>query len=539
LLAYSLENWNHIERYAFDAKVDQQDLDETYLPAFKACVTEGKARSIMCSYNSVNGVPACADEYLLQTKLRDEWGFKGFVVSDCDAIANVYDPHHYSNTTYGACAVSLRAGTDLDCGSFYGHLSEAYNRGLVTDADLNTATARLFTQRIELGMFDRSSNPFEKIPPSAVNTQASQQLSLQAARESIVLLKNHKNTLPLDRKKIKSIAVIGPNANDTQVMWGNYEGLPPYTVTPLLGIQQTFNGLVNYAKGCDVTGGDTSGIDAAVNASKVSDVIVLVVGINQDIESEGVDRYNITLPGQQNALIQAVLKAADGFPVIVVLVNGGPLDITDLRDDDRVGAIVEGWYGGQSGGKAIADVLFGDYNPAGVLPVTFYPQKYVNMIPLTNMNMRPYPGRTYRYLQIDPVFKFGFGLSYSNFAISVLDQVKELYRPVRNTLRVAVKNIGDRDGDFVALAFAKADDDEYTSDHGALIAFERVHVKASDNQVLELALTDKSFERFRNGRMVTPANSFTITITGTQSANPSAVDSAGFDSMVKIKVQVV
>jgi beta-D-xylosidase 4 len=518
--AYSLENWNHIERYAFDAKVDQQDLDETYLPAFKACVTEGKARSIMCSYNAVNGVPACASEYLLKQTLRDSWGFNGYVVSDCDAIANVYNPHHYTNTTWAASAVSVRAGTDLDCGGFYGNLMEAINHGAITDTDLNTAVVRLYTQRFELGMFDRASNPFEKIEMSAINTPASQEVSLMAARESIVLLKNHQNFLPLDKTKIKNIAVIGPNANEARVLWGNYEGLPPYTITHLAGIQKAFQGNVTYAKGCHVKGEDKSGFPDAIKAASAADVVVLVVGIDQSVESEGLDRYNITLPGVQNDLAVAVMTASKN-PIIVVLVNGGPLDITYLRDSPRVGAIVEAWYGGQSAGTALADVLFGVYNPGGVLPVTFYPANYVNMTPLTDMNMRPFPGRTYRYLQIDPVWRFGFGLSYTSFAVAFEDGNSEmqLNRPVNSELRVIVKNIGDRDGDYVALAFAKSSSDDYTSPHGALFAFERVHVKAGQATMVKLPITNDSFARFRDNKMTTHADNFVVTVTGTQNSN--------------------
>jgi hypothetical protein len=517
--AYSLEKWNGIERYAFNAKVDQQDLDETYLPAFKACVTEGKARSIMCSYNAVNGVPACASDFLLKQTLREKWGFNGYVVSDCDAIANVYDPHKYRNTSYEASAVSVIAGTDLDCGTFYGNLMDAINHGVLTDSDLNTAVVRLYTQRFELGMFDKSSNPYEKIPMSAINTQASQQVSLQAAHEGIVLLKNHAKSLPLDRNKIKTIAVIGPHANNVEVLWGNYQGMAPFTVTHLDGIKKAFSGNVTFAQGCTVSGNDTSGFAEAFKVASTADVTVLVIGIDQSIESEGLDRYNLTLPGVQARFALAVADAAKN-PIIVVLVNGGPLDVKDLRDSPRVGAIVEAWYGGQSAGTALADVLFGDYNPGGVLPVTFYPANYVNLTALTDMNMRPYPGRTYRYLQIDPVWRFGFGLSYTAFSVAFKDgsDQMQLYRPIKSSLHIMVKNIGDRDGDYIALAYAKSHNDDYTS-HGALFAFERVHVKAGQVTMVELPITDDSLARFRGSKMTTTADDFIITITGTQNSN--------------------
>jgi beta-glucosidase-like glycosyl hydrolase len=512
--AYSLEEWNGVQRYGFDAIVDDQDLEETYLPAFKACVTQGKARSIMCSYNSVNGVPACANPKLLQEKLRDQWGFTGFVVADCDAVLNVYDPHFYSNTTYGATAVSLKAGTDLDCGLFYKHLPEALERGLLTAKDITQATERIFTQRIELGMFNRATNPWEKIQYSEINTPTAQQLSLVAARESMVLLKNN-HTLPLDRTQKTTIGAIGPNADDIVAMRGNYQGRPPYIITPLQGIKDLLGKDVLYAKGCEVDGTDTSGFDEAIQVAMKADIIILVVGLNQVNEGEGQDRYNLTFPGPQDQLIDKVLVAAKGKLVIVVLVNGGPLDITHLRDDSRVSAILEAWYGGQSGGTAIADVLFGNYNPGGVLPITFYPQKYVDMIPLTDMRMRPYPGRTYRYLQIEPVYKFGYGLSYTRFEIAVQESVV-MYRPVKDSVHVMVRNIGSRDGDFVALAFARAPQDEFTHKEGQLAAFNRVHVRVGENKLIELQFSEQSFERFRNGKMVTEPSEFIVTVTGTQ-----------------------
>jgi beta-glucosidase-like glycosyl hydrolase len=518
--AYSLESWKGIERYGFNAIVDHRDLEETYLPAFKSCITEGKARSIMCSYNAVNGKPACASPYLLQQKLRDEWGFKGFVVSDCDAVSNVFDPHHFSNTTYGAAAASLKAGTDLDCGDFYKHLPEAYNKGLINDDDLNRAIVRIFAERIELGMFNRASNPWEQIPLSEINTNAHKELSLVAARESMVLLKNQNQTLPLASYNIVKIGVIGPNADDANVMRGNYDGNPPYLISALQGIQD-LHGHENvlFAKSCEVEGNDTSGFGLAIDVATKADVVVLIVGINQNVEREGVDRYDITLPGVQNYLIQAVLKAAAGKKVIVVLINGGPLDISDLRDDRRVGAILEAWYGGQSGGTAIAEVLLGKTNPAGLLPVTVYPQKYVSQIPLTDMAMRPFPGRTHKYLQIEPVYKFGHGLSYTSFEISVASKVNVLYRPVKSSIKLLVKNTGNRDGDFVGLAFARHKDDDFASKKGTLAAFNRIHVRIGETVEMELPFTDHSFERFVSGKMVTIGYDFTITVRGTQNSN--------------------
>ncbi|KAL0490275.1 hypothetical protein AKO1_006463 [Acrasis kona] len=521
--AYSLEDWGGYQRYMFDAIVDSQDLEETYFPAFKACVVEGKVKSIMCSYNAINGVPACADPFLLQTKLRQEWNFNGYVVSDCDAIQNVYDSHHYRNTTYEACAVSLKAGTDLDCGTFYGALPKALELNRINQQDLNLAITRLFTQRIELGMFDRDSNPWESIKMDQINSPHSQSISLLAAQESIVLLKNDRQTLPIDASSLKSIAVIGPNADRKDVYWGNYQGKPPFVITALEGIRSDFQ-KVSHAKGCDVNSNDTTHFAEAIDLAKSSDVVVYVGGIDQQIESEGLDRKSISFPGVQSELISELTKNSKK-PIIVVLVNGGPIDISELKSNDKIGAIVEAWYGGQSAGRAISDVIFGKYNPGGRLPVTFYPNKYIDLIPLTNMNMRPYPGRTYRYLQIEPVYKFGHGLSYTTFKVTShqsIDDVVELYRPVtRWTWKLNVENVGDRDGDYVAMAFAKSEsgNDDFKNEHGTLVAFKRVHVKSKKNMTVELELSNQSFERFRDGKLVVSAGDFKVTLTGTQPSN--------------------
>jgi beta-glucosidase-like glycosyl hydrolase len=517
--AYSIESWNGVTRFTFDAVIDERDQAETYFPAFKACIQQGKSRLVMCSYNSVNGIPACANSYLLQQKLRDEWGFTGFVVSDCQAVEFVYTEHHYTTTPYNASAVCLKAGTDQNCGRFYENLPEAAAHGLVTENDFNVALARAFATRFELGMFNLKSNPDTKYKYADINTKAAQEQALLVAQESIVLLKNLNNTLPLNQK-VKSIAVIGPNADNADVMKGNYFGTPPYIVTALQGIKNAYSGKnIIYAKGCEIQGSDKSGFAAAIDAATKSDVIIFVMGTNQDIEREGLDRYTITLPGVQNDLIQAVKNAAKGKTMIVTLINGGPLDVGNLRDDNAIGGIVEGWFGGQSGGTAIADVIFGNYNPAGVLPVTFYANNYTDQIKMTDMNVRPFPGRTYRYLQVPAVYKFGYGLSYTKFEISVDSQQVKMFRSSVNKVRVTVRNIGSRDGDFVLLAYAKHQDDDFANEQGALAAFSRTHVKARDKVVVDLQFTDQSFERFKNGKMTALASDFVITVTGTQNSN--------------------
>lgn len=378
--AYDLEDWGGVDRFHFNAIVNDADLVETYLAPFQACVREGQASSLMCSYNSVNNVPSCANSFINNDIARSQWNFGGFIVSDCGAIDSIQYDHMYTNSTQDTCAAAIKGGCDLDCGDFYqSYLQTALGNGTLAVSDLTDSLIRLFGVRIRRGELDDASlQPYRSIPVSAINTLAHQHLALQMARESVVLLGNDNNTLPFSLQKIKSLAVIGPNANDTSVLQGNYYGQAPYLITPLEGFQRLDPNLkVTYVKGCDMNSTDTSGFSAAVAASQQADATIIVVGLNQDMESEGHDRLDLVLPGVQADLVLALTSASRG-PVILVILSGGPLDVSNVIHPVR--AALWAGYPGQSGGQAIAEAIFGVYSPGGRLPFTVYPADYVNQL---------------------------------------------------------------------------------------------------------------------------------------------------------------
>jgi beta-glucosidase-like glycosyl hydrolase len=424
---YSLEDADGYTRYDFDGNISAQDWADTYSVAFQNCVERGQVSAIMCSYNANNGIPSCADEGLLTDDLKTSWGFNGYVTGDCQAVDCVYSQHHYTNTTMETCQVVFDAGLDIDCGNFLiSYLDRAIALGFVHESDLNTHLYNLFMVQMRLGYYDPPDiQRYRQIPTSAINTKNSQDLSLQAARESIVLLKNTNNVLPFNRAgvtPIKRIAVIGPNANAATTQLGNYYGIPPYIVTPLEGLGAFAT--VTYVYGCDINSTDQSGFSAAISAAQTADATVLVMGLNQTIESEGNDRVYINFPGVQESFILEVAAAAKG-PVILVLMSGSSVDISLEKSSSDIDAILWVGYPGQSGGSAIADVIFGAYNPAGRLPITFHSQDFINSVLESDMGMRPNasspnPGRTYRFFTGTPVYPFGYGLSYTNFTYNWL-----------------------------------------------------------------------------------------------------------------------
>jgi len=424
------------QRHKFDAWPSQRDLYETYLPAFEALVKEAKVYSVMTCYNRVFGVPSSANTFLFKETLRGKWGFKGYVVSDCWAISDMYTFHNFVTSAEKAAALSVKAGTDLSCGPEYGSLLKAIEMGYITQYELNVAVKRLFEARFRLGLFDPPAKvKYALIPISDYDTEANRNLAREVARQSIVLLKNDRlpgqnnNILPLSRK-IKSIAVIGPYANDTSVLLGNYNGIPSQPVTILQGIRnKTGKGIkVSYCKGVErpeiqALQSENSDLAAepifreAISLSRKSDVIVFVGGISPNLEGEEMDvkvpgfsagdRTSLDLPQNQQLLLEQ-LKTT-GKPIILVLTNGSALAVNWAKENAT--AIIEAWYPGGEGGDAVADVLFGDYNPAGRLPVTFY--KSVNDIPsFEDYSMK---GRTYKYFEGTPLYAFGYGLSYTTF----------------------------------------------------------------------------------------------------------------------------
>jgi beta-glucosidase len=684
---YAVHSGPEPERHRFDAAATERDLRETYLPAFRATVVEARAASVMCAYNRTNGEPCCANTHLLGDTLRGEWGFNGYVVSDCGAIDDIYKRHNFLKTAEEASALAVKRGTDLECGESYKALVNAVKQGLISEAEIDRAVKRLFDARFRLGMFDPPEMvPYSKIPFSANDSPEHRQLALNAARESIVLLKNENNTLPL-RKNLKSIAVIGPNADEVQVLLGNYNGQPSRATTPLAGIRQRVSsqtkvlyalgttltevsavpvpasvlrgpegegglkaeyfsnkelkgvpaltrvdrevdfdwGMMNPAPGvpaddfsarwtgklvppmtgkyrfgavaddgvrvyldgkliaedwtehapATVTGEVTleagksydikmeyfeSKIGAvaklvwqppavkiespyaeAIRVAKQADTVVLVLGLSPRLEGEemnvrepgflGGDRTDIKLPARQQALLEAV--AATGKPVVLVLLSGSALAVNWANE--HIPAIVQAWYPGEEGGTAIAEALFGDYNPAGRLPVTFY--KSVDQLPaFDNYQM---DGRTYRFFKGEPLYPFGHGLSYTRFKYSGLTISSPRVGPAEKVLvSVEVENSGTREGDEVVQLYLTDRDASVRVPIRSLAGVERVHLKPGERRVVKFTIEPRQLAVITNdGRTVVEPGEFKITIGGKQPGFTGTAD-AGTTSFIEGRFSV-
>ncbi len=492
------------KRHYFNVEVSRRDLAMTYLPAFKASIVEAKAQSIMGAYNRLNGEACCASPALLQTILRDTWGFDGFVVSDCGAVDDIYSHHRLVKTPVEAAALAVVNGCDLECGCTYDipgdywELSMAVEQGLLTEADLDRSIRRLFMARFRLGMFDPDEQvPYAQIPFAVVDSTAHRELALEAARQSLILLKNQDQRLPLDRATLKSMAVIGPNAAETLVLSGNYMGTPAEPVSVLDGIRALVcpETHVNYARGCDLIGDDQAGFAGAIQAARQSDIAVVVLGLSQLLEGEqgaaeglapGVrsqgDRQYIELPTIQEQLLQAV--QATGTPVILVLINGSALAVTWA--DEHVPAILEAWYPGQAGGTAIAEAIFGLTNPGGRLPVTFY-RATSDLPPIEDYDMRQ---RTYRYFTGRPLYAFGFGLSYTTFAYRALQITPAQIKPGEAVaVQVEVENTGERSGDEVVQLYVKDVQASLPIPQLQLQGFTRLRLAPGEKQTIHFTLT--------------------------------------------------
>lgn len=651
------------DRHVFDAIIDERDLRETYLPAFRAAIIEGNAQSVMCAYNRFRGEPCCGSNELIQNILRDEWKFDGYVVSDCWAIMDFYNTHKVAGSAPEAAAMALKAGTDLNCGVTYDSLGVAVIKGLVSEELVDQSLKRLFRSRMQLGMFDPPGRVhYASIPISILGSKDHRKLALEAARKSIVLLKNENNLLPLN-KKIKSIAVIGPNADDVEVLLGNYNGVPYEPVTPLQGIKRKVGKKtkVLFARGCDVAenmpyfevipsqflfSDDTQGLkgeyfndnkfegdplivrvdstidfnwwenppikgmradsfsirwtgtivppvtgkyslgvnvfggfriylddsllieysdrhvvitqwkdvyletgikhkikvefwdrraDASVKlvwsvpnpklkeealaAAKNADVVIAMMGLSPRLEGEempvnvpgfsGGDRIDIGLPQPQEDLLRELVEI--GKPVVLVLLNGSSLAVNWAADN--VPAIIEAWYPGQAAGDALADVLFGDYNPSGRLPVTFY--RSVDQIPpFKDYSMKE---RTYRYFTGDPLYPFGYGLSYTKFKYSNLKIPDKIDARGKVKVSVEVQNIGKVAGDEVVQLYVRDVDASATVPIPSLQGFKRVHLKPRERKNIEFILEPRQLSLIdnQNERIVEPGT-FEICIGGKQ-----------------------
>lgn len=515
-------------RHGFDARVSRKDLFETYLPAFHALVREGGVASVMTAYNRVNGEAASASPTLIQQILRESWGFGGYVVSDCWAIRDIHEHHQLTPGPEESAAAALKAGCDLNCGCTYEHLPAAVERGLVSEAELDHSLSKLLAARLRLGMFDPPELvPFSRIPFDVVDSPEHRRLARRAAREGLVLLKND-GTLPLT-PGLRSVAVIGPNADAPRVLWGNYTGTASQTITPLDGIRARLpeGTKLYYAEGCKPHGTELTGpaprgnLTEAVLLARRADVTVLVLGLTPELEGEqgdasdseaAGDKLDLRLPGLQQQLLEAVV--AVGKPVVVVLVAGGPLALNYA--DEHAAAVVQAWYSGEEGGSALADVLFGDVSPAGRLPVTF-PRSIADLPPFEDYAMR---GRTYRYLAAPPLYPFGFGLSYTRFAYSELTLSRHealAGAELRVEVSVLLTNTGARASDEVAQLYVRDLEASCAVPHHELRGVQRVHLAPGESRRLSFELDAASLSLVDDaGERRLEPGTFRIFVGGTQ-----------------------
>ena len=495
---------NNVERdrQQLSAAVPERLLYEYWLPHFRDCIVEGQAQSVMASYNAINGVPSNINPLLLTEILKNQWGFQGFVVSDLGGVNTMVKGHMKGKMTFeDAVAQSLKAGCDFSDKEFETYLPAAVRQGLLPEARLNDAVFRVMRDRIRLGEFDPPATvPFSQISTNVIGSPEHRALALKVAQESVVLLVNRDNFLPLDKSKLKKIAVIGPHA-DTFTS-GGYSGKAENPVKPLQGIKNRAapGTEILYARGCDIsegargggvaqvdkkTTGDGNEGDSIAQAAAIArgaDVALVYVGTNNRIESEGRDRTSLALPGRQEELVKAVCAANPR--TVVVLMNAGPLTIPWLKEN--VPAILEAWWNGVEGGDAIADVLLGDFNPAGRLPHTVYASES-QVPPQDEYDVTR--GFTYMYLNGKPLFPFGHGLSYTEFKYSNL-QVSPQQIPATGKVmvRVDVQNAGKRAGDEVAQLYVRDVECSVKRPSKELRGFERIALRPGEKKTVTFTL---------------------------------------------------
>ncbi len=455
-------------RHQFNAEVSRQDMYETYLPAFKACVQEAKVEAVMGAYNRTNGEPCCGSRTLLQDILRKEWGFKGHVVSDCWAIRDFHEGHGVTAGAEESVALAVSNGCDLNCGNLFVYVKDAVEKGMIPEERVDEALVHLFTTRMKLGLFDeKAKTPYDEIPYTVVDSKEMQDLNLKAAEKCVVLLKNDNHLLPLDRTKIKTIGVIGPNANNRKALIGNYEGTASRYFTISEGIQEYVGDDIRVlvSEGCHLYKEQISNLsqgkdrDSEVRAiCDASDVVVMCLGLDSGLEGEegdqsnqfaSGDKPNLNLPGRQQEILE--IAHASGKPVVLVLLSGSALAVGWA--DEHIPAIIQGWYPGAQGGRAIARILFGEKNPEGRMPLTFY--RTMEELPaFTDYSMK---GRTYRYMKQEALYPFGYGLSYTDFTYSDAAVSADTVGMEGIEVKAVVTNTGDREGTETVQVYVKAD----------------------------------------------------------------------------------
>lgn len=545
-------------RHSFDARTSEQDLRETYLPAFEALVKEAGVEAVMGAYNRTNGEPCCASKRLLVDILRKEWGFKGHVTSDCWAIKDINENHCVTSTPEESVALAMNNGCDLNCGNIYEYLIKAVEEGLTSEDKIDEALIRVLTTRMKLGMFDEAEgNPYASIDYSSVDTPEAKALNLEMARECIVMLKNEGGLLPLNKSGIKSIGVIGPNADSRKALVGNYEGTSSEYVTILEGIRAEAESAgirVFASEGCHLYLSKSQNLGeiddrlAEVKAvCEQSDVVIACMGLDASLEGEegdtgnefgSGDKPNLKFPGHQQLVIDTI--AASGKPVILIVLAGSALALDDSAAE--IPAIIQGWYPGAVGGRAIADILFGKFSPEGKLPLTFYSKD--NSLPgFTDYSMKD---RTYRYMKEDPMYPFGYGLSYTSFEEKIasvklngaaVDAGKAAEFKAGDVLEVemTVKNTGSYDGGVTVQAYV-----EYGFDGTPvrqLKGLKKLHLKVGETQNTVIKLDSRSLALYdTEGVLKLNAGNYSIYLADSQPDERSCELTGNTPCCVKVNV---
>jgi len=497
---YAVHSGPEAIRHHFNAIATQKDMWETYLPAFEALVVDAQVESVMGAYNRVNGEPCCGSKTLLVDILRSKWGFAGFVVSDCWALIDFHTGHGVTNSPEESAALAMKNGCDINCGSVYLQLKSAYDQGLITEDQVTIAAERAFTTRYLLGIMGEGSE-FDKIPYETVECKEHMALAQETALKSCVLLKND-GILPLNKNTIKTLGVIGPNADSRVALTGNYHGTSSRYITILEGVQDECADDVRvlYAPGCDlyrrkteVLAFENDRIAEALTVAEHSDTVLLVLGLDETLEGEAPDDGNsmeagdkpdLLLPDVQRELMERVL--AVGKPTVVVLLAGSSIDLSVA--EARAQAVFCAWYPGARGGKAVADLLFGKRSPSGKLPVTFYHDEDLSHLPeFTDYSML---GRTYRYLNRTPLYPFGYGLTYGS--VRVLAASAEKSAEGGLLVRASVQNMGAVATEDVVQLYIRAEDSPHATPNPILCGFARVHLNAGESKELSLSVASAS-----------------------------------------------
>lgn len=480
------------ERHHFNTIVSEKDLEETYFPAFRRVIKERDVDGVMGAYSRLNGEPCCGTG-LIDDLLRGKWGFRGVFISDCWALRDFHQEHHITKNWEESAAMALKNGCDLNCGCTYRYLDKAFSKGFITKDDLKRSAERVYTTRFLLGMFDQET-PFDNIPLSVVESKEHKEASLKASRNSLVLLENRDDFLPRCLEKKERIAVIGPNADSRIALWGNYHGTSSRYVTVLEGIREITKGNVLYSEGCHVMkdrverlATEDDRISEAVAVLTESDLGVVVLGLNETYEGEmhddgngGIagDKEDLFLPLSQRKLLDALNEV--GKPLVLVLLSGGSLNPL-TEDKENVKAIIQGWYPGEYGGRAIAETIFGLNNPSGKLPVTFY-KSSSDLPPFEDYSMK---GRTYKYFEKEPLYYFGHGLSYTTYSYA-----NAIYK--EGKVEVEVSNQGKMDGEEITFVFAHTSSPD-SPPNPTLVGFGRNKINSGEKRTVEIALSDEAF----------------------------------------------